>query len=254
MRRLILLFACACVVSILAVTGVQAADGDAVIVTGPKSAASQATGSQPKFRTTTEKRNWLRTQLRQSVNNPWQVRQLQANVNRLTARQVNTLTDAILAQQLPENWQQEQQQQQQEQAQLERYRAQMLRQVLSDQMAWRRFNRVGYLPVITWLPQGTSFGASATISPDGRYVRTTANPFFSSIGPVYTYNLNTGETRLMPPQTPYPTYGSRSLGTPQENAAYRMGQMPPQHLPPPAPSAYPNVWYDGMRTRVGPRP
>ncbi len=253
MRRLILLVACAYVVSIGAVTGVQAADGDAVIVTGPKSATSrQATSeptvSQPKFRTTTEKRGWLRTQLRQGANNPWQVRQLQANVNRMTARQVNALTDAILAQQLPENWQQ------QEQAQLERYRAQMLRQVLSDQGAWRRFNQVGYLPVITWLPQGTSFGASATVSPDGRYVRTTANPFFSSIGPVYTYNLNTGETRLQSPRTPYPTYWNRPLGTPPHNAAYRMGQMPPQHLPPPAPSAYPNVWYDGIRTRVGPRP
>lgn len=57
--------------------------------------------------------------------------------------------------------------------------------------------------------------AGATISPDGRYVRTTVNPFFSSIGPVYTYNLNTGETRPWMPQPSYPTNTSNQpLGDP----------------------------------------
>ena len=213
---------------------------------------AKTTQSQPTLRSTAQKRQWLREQLQQGLDNPWQVRQLQATVDRLNAKQVDALADAIEAQQLPKNWQEQQQLQQ---AQLEQYRAEVLRRVLSDELAWRRFNQVGYLPVITWLPQGTSFGASAVVSPDGRYVRTGVNPFFSSVGPVYTYNLNTGETRLLPPQTPYPTYGNRPLGTPPQNVPYRMGQMPPQHLPPAAPSAYPNVWYDGyFRTHVGPRP
>jgi hypothetical protein len=66
---------------------------------------------------------------------------------------------------------------------------------------------VGYAPVVTWLPEGTSFGASAVISPDRRYVRTNVMPFFSSVGPVYSYNLNTGETRWMPQYSqPYYNY------------------------------------------------
>ena len=255
MKRMVLRVAYGWFTSIAVAVCVLAADDSTTGARGPDStespAATAQSASRPEFRTTAEKRNWLRAQMGRGLNNPWQVRQLQANVNRLSAGQVDALTDAILAQQLPDNWQQIQEQ---EQAQLDLYRAQVLRRVLTDQGAWRRFNRVGYLPIITWLPQGTSFGAGATISPDGRYVRTNANPFFSSIGPVYTYNYRTGETRLLPPRSPYPTYGYRPLGTPDPNAAYRMGQMPPQHLPPQAPSAYPEKWYDGVRMRYGPRP
>jgi hypothetical protein len=207
---------------------------------------------KPDLRTTSQKRQWLREQVRNGVHNPNQIRVLDARINQLTVRQVNALYDSILAQQLP----QDDQRQLLQQAQLELVRAQTLQQVLSDRLAWERFNRVGYLPVITWLPDGTSFGANAVVSPDGRHVRINANPMFSNVGPVYTYNLNTGETLPWIPQTSYPTYWNRPLGTPLHNSAYntQMGQMPQQHLPPPPPSAYPdNVWHDGLRTRVGPR-
>jgi hypothetical protein len=237
------------------VAGSWAADETTVPGTqavAPAEAAANA--PQPTLRGTGEKRQWLKEQLQQGLQNPWQVRQLQATVDRLNTRQVDALVDAVLAQQLPENRQPQQREQLLQQAALQQYRAQVLQRVLSDRLAWRRFEQVGYLPVITWLPAGTSFGASAVISPDGRYVRTGVNPFFSSVGPVYSYNLNTGETRLLPPQSPYPSYDYRPLGTPPQDVPYRMGQMPSHHLPPPPPSAYPNVWYDGMRTRVGPRP
>ncbi len=51
---------------------------------------------------------------------------------------------------------------------------------------------VGYQPVITTLPAGTNLAATAVISADRRYVRITATPLFSSIGPVQTFNFNTG--------------------------------------------------------------
>jgi hypothetical protein len=54
---------------------------------------------------------------------------------------------------------------------------------------------VGYFPVITWLPEGTSLSAQAVVSPDRRHVRMSVLPFFSTIGPVHTFNFMTGETR-----------------------------------------------------------
>ena len=168
----------------------------------PAAATGNAAIVKPNFRTTTQKRQWLREQVRMGIRDPNQMRVLQARVDQLTAKQVDALCDAILAQQLP----QDDQQHRLQQAQLDLLRARALQQVLSDQLAWRRFNQVGYFPVITWLPDGTSFGASAVVSPDGRHVRINANPMFSSIGPVYTYNWNTGETLPWIPQASYPTY------------------------------------------------
>ena len=47
----------------------------------------------------------------------------------------------------------------------------------------------GFQPVIAWLPDGASLGVGAVVSPDRRYVRITAAPFFSSVGPVRTFNF-----------------------------------------------------------------
>jgi hypothetical protein len=52
--------------------------------------------------------------------------------------------------------------------------------------------QVAYMPIVTWLPQGTQFTANAVVSPDRRHVRMSLNPIFSSIGPVYHYNMNNG--------------------------------------------------------------
>ena len=52
---------------------------------------------------------------------------------------------------------------------------------------------VGYAPVIVTLPEGASLAASAIVSPDRRYVRITASPFFSGITGMRTFS--TGSRR-----------------------------------------------------------
>jgi hypothetical protein len=60
--------------------------------------------------------------------------------------------------------------------------------------AGRRNRRgVGFMPVITTLPEGTNMTATAVISADRRYVRITALPLFSLIGDVSTFNFATGQ-------------------------------------------------------------
>ncbi|MBW3596207.1 MAG: hypothetical protein KY475_02915, partial [Planctomycetes bacterium] len=53
---------------------------------------------------------------------------------------------------------------------------------------------VGFRPVITTLPEGTNFMATAVISADRRYVRVESFPLFSLIGDVTTFNFATGNT------------------------------------------------------------
>jgi len=62
---------------------------------------------------------------------------------------------------------------------------------------------VGYAPVITTLPSGASLGASAVVSPDRRYVRINAMPFFSQVNGFHTFNMATGQTQWYPNQDPY---------------------------------------------------
>jgi hypothetical protein len=57
-----------------------------------------------------------------------------------------------------------------------------------------RAGAVGYQPVITVLPEGTNLFATAVVSADRRYVRITPFPFFSTIGPVDTFNFVSGQT------------------------------------------------------------
>jgi hypothetical protein len=52
--------------------------------------------------------------------------------------------------------------------------------------------QVAYMPIVSWLPQGTQLTANAVVSPDRRHVRMSLNSIFSSIGPVYHYNMNNG--------------------------------------------------------------
>lgn len=51
---------------------------------------------------------------------------------------------------------------------------------------------VGFAPVVTWLPEGATLRAGAVVSPDRRYVRINATPFFSSIPAVNLYRLPQG--------------------------------------------------------------
>jgi hypothetical protein len=209
-------------------------------------ADKKADVKRPILRSRAEKRRWLREQLTSSVKDRRQIQQLLAKIDNLAPQQVNELTKAALAQQLPGANQQQQvqqglqqfdlqQQQLLQQANQELARAQFIRQALENELWWRNAGYgVGYMPVVTWLPEGTWFGAGANISPDGRYVRTTANPFFSSVGPVYSYNLNTGETRQWMPQSGYQTNTQSSgnnlpLGSPGFDHATTYGGIPSWH-------------------------
>jgi len=63
-----------------------------------------------------------------------------------------------------------------------------------------RYGRgIGYMPIVTTLPQGATLNASAVVSPDRRYVRMNLQPFFSSIPRVDTFNTHTGEYRQVWP-------------------------------------------------------
>ena len=160
----------------------------------PAAGGKGAATDQPKLGNTAEKRAWLRQEVAKGLNNARQIRAVQAHVDLIRPQQIDNLVNGFLAQQLPPA----NPQQVLQQAQAELVRARALRQALEQEFALWRNGNVGYAPVVTWLPQGTQMGASAVISPDRRYVRTNVTPFFSSVGPVYSYNLNTGETRLMP--------------------------------------------------------
>lgn len=53
---------------------------------------------------------------------------------------------------------------------------------------------VGYMPVITTLPEGASLTTLAIISADRRYVRISPAPIFSQISDVTTFNFVSGDT------------------------------------------------------------
>ena len=190
----------------------------------------------PDLKTTNQKREWLREQVVKGLHNSRQVKEVHGKLDRMGPQQIDGLVNAILAQQLPPN-------DPQLALQRELERARMLRYLLEQEylrLMYGGYGRpVGYMPVVTWLPQGTSFGASGVISADRRYVRVSPMPFFSSIGPVYNYNLNTGETTLQPPYNNYPQY---PYGYPYNGYA----------TPPQGPITKAKVWHDGVRGRVGP--
>ncbi len=92
----------------------------------------------------------------------------------------------------------------------QRRAAEMARQGSLEQRSAYGRRPVGYAPVVTWLPSGASMGASAVVSPDRRYVRVNAQPFFSQVGPVNTFTYqNPGAYRYpypYPQQYAYPQY------------------------------------------------
>ena len=64
---------------------------------------------------------------------------------------------------------------------------------IANRLGFQRGRGVGVRPVITTLPEGTNFVATAVISADRRYVRVTATPLFSFIPEVSTFNFVSGE-------------------------------------------------------------
>ena len=94
-------------------------------------------------------------------------------------------------------------------AQRQDWISQLIRQQWMQQQLWMQQNamvnlpfgmmpwgfsqpRVYYAPIVQWLPQGVQFNVGAVVSPDRRHVRLNLNSIFSSIGPVFHYNLNNG--------------------------------------------------------------
>ena len=81
--------------------------------------------------------------------------------------------------------------------------------------------RIAYAPIVQWFPQGVQLNANAVISPDHRHVRMNLNPFFSSIGPVYNYNIRNG-AYYQTPSYQHPA----GLGQPQHGRVQRATSNP----------------------------
>ena len=179
----------------------------------PQQAATDSVGTEQEADADQlKKKQWLRDQLVSQGGSRQALRQLNARLKHATPEQLNQLVENVLAQRRANE-------QRRAGQDLERRIARVVRQQMRRQwqpeFAFRR--PVGFYPVITWLPSGTQLYASGVVSPDGRYVRVSATPFFSTIGDVQTFNFATGRTR---------TISRRS-------------------------SAKPRVWHNGLTTRYG---
>jgi len=117
-----------------------------------------------------------------------------------------------------------------------------LDQAISNYFANRNGRgRVAYQPVITTLPTGASLNAGAVISPDRRHVRINAQPFFSQVGPVRTFNTRTGQTRVYPgPNSPQSGY-LNPVGTRTQTGRRQYDPRNPSHV---------ETYHDGLRTRI----
>jgi hypothetical protein len=155
--------------------------------------SSQERLSEVRRAATAKRREWLRKHLTAELRNKNQIAQLNAQLDGLDDKQVD-----IAAVRLLEQLDRRSSRNAMSRAANDLVRARETREALRRIVAARHAasrSRTGFFPVITVLPQGASMTASAVVSPDRRYVRITVNPFFSSIGPVDTFNFFTGETR-----------------------------------------------------------
>ena len=150
--------------------------------------AQSASANEPANDLTEQKRKWLFAGLTAQMKDPIQIHQARAKLERMSLQQIDQLV-AQVNQRIAQS-----QQQRLDQAQRQYQQALAAREQLTRQLQAQR-RGVGFAPVITTLPQGTSLGVGAVVSPDRRYVRINATPFFSRIGRVHTFNLKTGETK-----------------------------------------------------------
>jgi hypothetical protein len=145
--------------------------------------------------TLTEKRAWLEARMLREFSDVDRQAEIRAKVAQMSPERIDALMKIYqkrpeIVQQLAEN------ESRRQLAASQAYRDYLVRQY-QNRLAASRRRGVGYAPVITWLPEGTSLGASAVVSPDRRYVRITAQPFFSRVDRVDTFNFYTGETRTI---------------------------------------------------------
>ncbi|HJN08393.1 MAG: hypothetical protein QGH33_17260 [Pirellulaceae bacterium] len=154
---------------------------------------SEARLSEARRAATDRRREWLRKQLTAELRDKNQIVQLNTQLDGLDDQQVD-----IAAVRLLEQLDKRRSRDAMRRAVKDLARAREMRDTLRRMAAARHgatASPAGFFPVITVLPQGASLTASAVVSPDRRHVRITVNPFFSSIGPVDTFNFFTGETR-----------------------------------------------------------
>jgi hypothetical protein len=152
--------------------------------------------------TNEQKREWLRDRIAASSREPNREEAAAARVARLTDNQLDPLFEYYRSGKADAD--------QQKAESLDRkhdndrvLRAAAARAFL-QQRAAANATRPGYAPVITTLPSGASLAAGAVISPDGRYVRINAMPFFSNVQGFHTFNMANGQTQYYPlPQDPY---------------------------------------------------
>ncbi len=143
---------------------------------------------------TEKRREWLRKHLTAELRDKNQIVQLNAQLDRLDDRQVD-IAAVRLQEQLDRRSSRDVTSRAARNLARARETRDRLRRMAAARYAAAAASRRGFFPVITVLPQGVSMTASAVVSPDRRHVRITVNPFFSSIGPVDTFNFFTGETR-----------------------------------------------------------
>jgi hypothetical protein len=72
---------------------------------------------------------------------------------------------------------------------------------------------VGYMPVITLLPEGANISVTAVVSADRRYVRITVYPMFSGVGQVNTFNTSSGASTSQSGGTGNQGYSGQFGGT-----------------------------------------
>ena len=170
---------------------------------------------------TEKKREWLRENMTSHIKNEKRLHDLNERFDKLSAEEVDQLY-VLYQQQLAL-------------ANRELQQALLQKQQLQQGIGLQQRN-VGFAPQITWLPEGASLGVSGVVSPDGRSVRISAMPFFSSIPSYDTFNFATGQTRHYPlqpggfSQAPYPSGGFGTGAASNSFNAIHQHQIPPSSL------------------------
>jgi hypothetical protein len=160
------------------------------------------------------KREWIREQMLREFRGTGREQQVEAAVARMSPGRI----DQILETHRKRRTIYEQEMLAaagEELARSQAYRDYLVQQYHARLAAARGGRPVGYAPVIAVLPEGASLGASAVVSPDRRYVRISATPFFSGISALRTFNYRTGETRTVwprPPHRPPPHHPRQARG------------------------------------------
>lgn len=151
------------------------------VAAGPAVSLQAATKSE---RLTAKQRRWLKKGFAAQMNNRQQIRAMKKQIKDMPPEEIDRLVQQVQTRLAQIH--------QQQYRQAVAYRNHLLQQQRAYMDIARRRN-IGFAPVITWLPQGASMTAGAVVSPNRRNVGINVQPFFSTIGPVHTFNMKTGQ-------------------------------------------------------------